>query len=65
MTGIEKIEYSKQEQIYFTAQFFQAKIKEILKKTNKSAAALNRLNNYSEILLVKLDYLNQRGVTFE
>ena len=63
MTGIEKIEYTKEEQIKFTDSEYIEDVRQVLRQ--EPVAASNKVNNYlshyAEINMIKLGDLKHRS----
>lgn len=54
MTGIEKLEYSKEQQIDFTCSYYDEHIKENLKNISNVNSTVKRLENYSKLMKVEV-----------
>lgn len=65
MTGIEKIEYTKPEQIRFTAAYYKNKIRAEIVKYKNTSSIVKRMDKYSRIMEVELDTLRRKGINFE
>ena len=55
LTGIEKIEYTKEEQINFTSHYYTTNLKEIIAKSKNSVSIQNRLNSYCDIMKISVE----------
>jgi len=54
LTGIEKLEYSKEQQIDFTCSYYDEHIKENLKNISNVNSTVKRLENYSKLMKVEV-----------
>jgi hypothetical protein len=59
MTGIEKLEYSKDEQIDFTCSYYDDHIKDRLSGINNVKSIVKRLENYRRLMKVEMPTLRK------
>lgn len=65
LTGIERIEYTKAEQIRFTVVHYEDKIRETIIKYKNISSIVKKMDKYSSIMEVELDTLTKKGINFE